>query len=75
MKQILSKYDHKVMMYVKFHEDVIRLEKLLPFDRKNINASVHLELKLGSRWLEFHKTLLDIYGNDVIIHIKFGQDV
>ena len=43
------------------------VEKLLPFDRLNINEFVHSELNLGSRW--------DIYGKGVLIHIKFGQDV
>ena len=32
------------------------VEKLLLFDRLNINELVHSELKLGSRWMEFHKT-------------------
>ena len=49
------------------------VEKLLRLDR---NGFVHSEIKLGSRWMEFHKTFTGyIYGNGVVIHIKFGQDV
>ena len=44
MKLILSKYDHSVMMHVKFTRMSLGVEKLLPFDRLNINEFVHLEL-------------------------------
>ena len=37
MNSILSIYDYSVMMHVKFPEDVIGCEKLLPFGCLNIN--------------------------------------
>ena len=43
MSLILSIYDHSVMTYIKFHEEGISLEELLPFDRPNTNEFVHSE--------------------------------
>ena len=70
MKLILNVYGHNVMMHVSFMRMSSGEEKSLPYDRIHINEFVHSELKLGSEWMEFHKILLDIYSNVVIIHIQ-----
>ena len=46
MKYLLRKYDHSVMMHVKFHEDVMDAEKLFPFDCLNINeyGAMHMNI-------------------------------
>ena len=43
MKLIRSINDHSMMMRVKFNDEVIVADELLPFDRLNINAFVHLQ--------------------------------
>ena len=54
----------------------LSVEKLLPFDRLDINEFVLPKAKtfVGIGW-NFIKLLLDIYDNGVIIHITLVQDV
>ena len=41
MRLILSIYEHRVMMHVKFHEDIVSLKKLLLFVCLNFNEFFH----------------------------------
>ena len=70
MNFIQNIYDHSMVMYVKFCQDILWLSKCqLIFLFSAIN------FKLASNRRNFMKLIRNIYDHSVMMHVKFHEDV